>query len=287
MSMIGRQIKKYRTEKGYTQEKLGQMVGVTTQAISKWERGSTPDVEIIPRIAQSLDISIDTLYGRTEETMAVELAQTLCRLPKDEAYRYAFEMCWAMQVGLLGDASAIELFVNRGFTESEKATNHFAKLIHDDGLTFSRLSPLPKLFFLMAEPKDSVLSHLESLDSLRIVFELFADIDVLRIVCYIYSLPFMPVAASLIAKHTGLAEDKVESYMERICDLHLAERTVIATADGEMNSYTVRPEGFAVPLLCFADEIAKDIHPFFGTHDRKKPFFNSPLNQRPERCTKN
>ena len=34
------------------------------------------------------------------------------------------------------------------------------------------------------------------------------------------------------------------------------------------------PEGFAVPLICFADEIAKDdVHPFFGVHNRKKPFF--------------
>lgn len=283
MDIIGQQIKKYRTEKGYTQEKLGQMVGVTTQAISKWERGSTPDAGIIPRIAQSLDISIDTLYGRTEETLAAELAQKLCRLPKDEAYRCAFEICWAIQVGLLGDISAIKVFVNRSFTEGEKASNHFAKLIHDDGVTFSRLSPLPKLFFLMAEPEDGVLPHLESVESLQKVFELFADINILRIVCYIYSLPIMPVASSLISVHTGLAEDEVEAYMERICDMHLAERTVIATAGGEMNSYTVRPEGFAVPLICFADELAKNIRPFFGTNDRKKPLFNAPLNKRPER----
>lgn len=35
MSVIGKQIKKYRTQKGYTQEQLGQLLGVTTQAVSK------------------------------------------------------------------------------------------------------------------------------------------------------------------------------------------------------------------------------------------------------------
>ena len=39
MSVIGEQIKKYRVQKRYTQEKLGNMIGVTTQAVSKWERG--------------------------------------------------------------------------------------------------------------------------------------------------------------------------------------------------------------------------------------------------------
>lgn len=42
MSVIGEQIKKYRIRKKYTQENLGSMIGVTTQAVSKWERGGTP-----------------------------------------------------------------------------------------------------------------------------------------------------------------------------------------------------------------------------------------------------
>ena len=37
---------------GYTQEKLGQLIGVTSQAVSKWKRGSVPDAELIPLIAQ-------------------------------------------------------------------------------------------------------------------------------------------------------------------------------------------------------------------------------------------
>ena len=49
MSEIGKQIKKYRTAKGLTQEQLGELVGVTTQAVSKWERGSVPDAELLPR----------------------------------------------------------------------------------------------------------------------------------------------------------------------------------------------------------------------------------------------
>ena len=52
MDTIGQQIKRYRVERGYTQEKLGQLIGVTSQAVSKWERGSVPDAELIPLIAQ-------------------------------------------------------------------------------------------------------------------------------------------------------------------------------------------------------------------------------------------
>ena len=223
----------------------------------------------------SLGISIDNLYGNEEQNLSVILEQKLCHMSKDEAYRHAFELCRAIQVGLLGEPSAVELFVNRGFTESDKSSDHFAKLIHDSGIALSRLSPQPQHFFMMVEPEEGgVLPKLESLDSLQKVFALFADRNALKIICYLYSLPVMPVAASLISKHTHLPENKVEEYMKKICERHLATCAEIATADGKMNSYTVRPEAFAVPLLCFADEIAKkDVQPFFGAHDRKKPFF--------------
>ena len=41
--LSARKLKKYCTKKGLTQEQLGQLLGVTTQAVSKWERGGTPD----------------------------------------------------------------------------------------------------------------------------------------------------------------------------------------------------------------------------------------------------
>ena len=62
MSVIGEQIKKYRVSKEITQEQLGQMIGVTTQAVSKWERGGVPDAESIPLIADALGVSTDMLF---------------------------------------------------------------------------------------------------------------------------------------------------------------------------------------------------------------------------------
>ena len=71
MSVIGKQIKKYRNQKKYTQEKLGSLIGVTTQAVSKWERGGTPDAEVLPKLADALGVSIDALFGREEQDIMV------------------------------------------------------------------------------------------------------------------------------------------------------------------------------------------------------------------------
>ena len=64
--MIGKQIKKYRTKKGLSQEELGRVVGVTTQAVSKWERGGVPDAELLPKIAGALGITINMLYEQDQ-----------------------------------------------------------------------------------------------------------------------------------------------------------------------------------------------------------------------------
>lgn len=58
-------IVRYRKELGLTQEGLAQKLGVTNQAVSKWESGqSCPDIALLPQIADLFGISIDGLFGR-------------------------------------------------------------------------------------------------------------------------------------------------------------------------------------------------------------------------------
>lgn len=65
---IGKNIAKYRKAKGLTQEELGAKLGVTNQAVSKWESEvSMPDVMLLPEIANALNITLYDLYGIAKE----------------------------------------------------------------------------------------------------------------------------------------------------------------------------------------------------------------------------
>ena len=58
-------IARYRKELGLTQEGLAQRLGVTNQAVSKWESGqSCPDIALLPQLADLFGITIDELFGR-------------------------------------------------------------------------------------------------------------------------------------------------------------------------------------------------------------------------------
>ena len=59
---VAEQIALLRKEKGLTQSELGERVGVSFQAVSKWERGeSLPDIILLPDLAKVLGTSIDNL----------------------------------------------------------------------------------------------------------------------------------------------------------------------------------------------------------------------------------
>lgn len=61
---IGKNIAKYRKARGLTQEELGVKLGVTNQAVSKWESEvSMPDVMLLPEIAITLGITLEDIYG--------------------------------------------------------------------------------------------------------------------------------------------------------------------------------------------------------------------------------
>lgn len=97
---ISENIAKYRKQKGYTQEKLGEILGVTNQAVSKWESAaSLPDVMLLPKIADALEITLNDLYGMTDEPSALkdqnerinEFSIYIQNLIKTHLYKQLFE----------------------------------------------------------------------------------------------------------------------------------------------------------------------------------------------------
>lgn len=65
---IGDNIRKLRREKDLTQEQLAERLGVSFQAVSRWENCTTyPDIELLPAIARFFETSVDKLIGVPEE----------------------------------------------------------------------------------------------------------------------------------------------------------------------------------------------------------------------------
>lgn len=88
---LGSVIKRLRTEQGVTQDALAEYLGISYQAVSKWETGTTlPDITLLPKLAVFFGVRIDELFSVGHED---ELERIDTMLQKetmsDQNYSYA------------------------------------------------------------------------------------------------------------------------------------------------------------------------------------------------------
>lgn len=66
--MLAQNIKKARTDKHLSQRALADIIGVSQQTVGSWEVGRTsPDNEMLKKLAAFFNVSVDYLLGRTDE----------------------------------------------------------------------------------------------------------------------------------------------------------------------------------------------------------------------------
>ena len=69
---IGKRIAALRREKNLKQDDLAQMLEVSPQAVSKWEKDQTcPDISLLPKLAKILGVSVDELLSGKQELQPV------------------------------------------------------------------------------------------------------------------------------------------------------------------------------------------------------------------------
>ena len=118
---LGRRISALRHEKALKQDELAEKLGVSPQAVSKWENDQTcPDISLLADLAKILGVSIDELLtGKKEES-------TVKMLPKNEIKEIKDMMLRITITSKSGDTTRInlplgiiELAINSGLNISQ------------------------------------------------------------------------------------------------------------------------------------------------------------------------
>ena len=83
---LGDRIADLRKERGLTQEALGEQLGVSRQAVSKWESDTaTPDIEKLIGLSKAFDVTIGFLLGVEETTCEAQAAESASGEKRSEA----------------------------------------------------------------------------------------------------------------------------------------------------------------------------------------------------------
>lgn len=99
---FGAIIKKLRTERGITQEELANKIGVSFQAVSKWEtNATTPDISILPHLALFFGVTMDTLFSMDQD----DYLEKISNMIRDEYSISTENFIWAERYlkGVLGE----------------------------------------------------------------------------------------------------------------------------------------------------------------------------------------
>lgn len=109
---IGKRIAESRRSAGFTQEELANRLGVTPQALSKWEKGaSSPDLVMLSSVCQILDVSADYLIGKNKKKI-VENGNLLLQ---DEIWNHLWDELQPLE--LMIGCDVVPVFRDGNFTE--------------------------------------------------------------------------------------------------------------------------------------------------------------------------
>lgn len=130
INRLNEQIAFLRKQRKLTQEELAQAIGVSNQAVSKWESAQCcPDLQLLPLIASFFHVSIDELMGyqsaAAPEDLILCLRQTIDSLPEGEDFRCAFSAAAALHTILLSKYMTRESNGNPGW-DTDDVIKHAA-----------------------------------------------------------------------------------------------------------------------------------------------------------------
>ncbi len=218
-----------RKEKKVTQEQLANFLGVSPQAVSKWENGSYPEGDLLPAIADYFGVSIDYLYGRCDREKSIEekvfeavydstvkefeeTGRADCHYKTTNLIR---NINWAIQMGLWVN--------NRNYTDPMRDPKEHPKeasVIFDDVFyTYMGLREDNDICFFLNKTADYDIFEELLKDTTKVekLFRILSDKDNIRIISFLYTLkPGEFVSDDVIAKSLGIEKAKVIELMDKL-----------------------------------------------------------------------
>lgn len=256
---IGERIAYHRKAKGYTQEQLGELVGVSGQAVSKWENGGVPDAYLFPAIAGVLEVSIDALFGvekkifdRSPEEMLDQLFQFFLHKShgQEEGFEplpFLLEATWAMQSAYFGNEKRPALKeimdYNRGGTQIS------SQIIDNKGATYFSLSEkLPFACVTLDSP--ALTEKILEEKGFGQLFSLLAAEDGLKAVLYTQSVMGAgQYTAEKMAERMQISPKRFQELAPRLIRYGLLRADTLTLDGQEVHTYRVRSHPTVRPLL--------------------------------------
>jgi len=293
---IGHHIAELRKAKGITQEALAQVIGVSAQAVSKWESGGSPDILLLPEIAEFFGVSIDRLFGRKAENIedigkavSYYIGERLNDF-EDEPWDVpdeihadmlarAKKICIATFFGMVGQRffeklgiSFHEIIANYS-NASDNTSSLFGHYFSNQGAILASFARDFPYFLLAPEPPDGWRKGLLPQETYRAAFAALSDADVLHCLFTLHTKePDSKFTMGYFVKMMGLSTEKAEKVVDTLIKYKFLSTSSIELDETRQTFYTYEPNAmFIVLLLLMQTFIERPSHYISTSSHRSKP----------------
>ncbi len=229
-------LRRIRKEKGITQEQLAEAVGVSAQAVSKWEMSSYPDGDLLPKIAEFLDVSIDELFGRKNENVSIydRIMDHIKATPAKNRFDEAFNINRAFILALCGcpkfDPVIPEIF-NSEYDSHGKADfeEGFIEMRNNGNLQYVFLFPQPECGY------DKVLKYDERYVRL---FSVLSKPNALKTLYFLAGRDgTMFFKRDTLVHELGITAENADEIISDFCDISLIWEATLNGGDNSEKIY--------------------------------------------------
>ncbi|MBE6855119.1 MAG: helix-turn-helix domain-containing protein [Ruminococcus sp.] len=237
-TVFGKNLARIRKSVGMTQEQLAQKMKVSPQAVSKWEKTSYPDGELLPRLAKTLNTSLDVLFGLKEKDEEIDLEQLIT----DEIHRTApEERCDLMMKMFYSALCAYNNYTVTKMTLPERLDlETYAELKTNQEIALARLNDDLRYFCFLDVPKRGLNSYIKADQNENMVrlFRMLSDEDTLKIIYYLGSGARNRMhSKEVISERLGMPIESVSRSMDRLDRFGLVWRVSAEITNNPMILY--------------------------------------------------
>lgn len=275
IEIIGKQIATLRKEKGFKQEELANYVGVSTQAVSKWENGGVPDTELLPKIADFFSVSVDSLFGRNILNYG-EVKTALCKkivdTPTEQKFKLILNYCWDMERAMFGripDDRSIEDY-EKDIGENEQ---RYSTIMSDNGFTRMGIANRLQYFLIVPEIANTDKALFERIDYPSF-FKDLSDKTLFEACIFLHKREGdKAFTENLLIKGLNINNDEAAKVLAFLEKYNLIYKTSIELDDETKTVYNFKPTPSFTALLIFAREMIETPNNFsYYLGGREKPY---------------
>ncbi|MCL2775178.1 MAG: helix-turn-helix domain-containing protein [Oscillospiraceae bacterium] len=253
---IGKNIAKLRKEKNITQEELGKVVGLSGQAVSKWESGGSPDIEMLAPIADYFSVSIDSLFDRKIKDYSdlnSAIAGSFMEMSDDaERFKKAFDYCSTFQSCNQGE---LKICYNGNPDNSLNLCFIYSR----NGITHTSNSDKLKYFFMIPEISEGIRDMFKFKEEYIKLFGVLSDSDVLKSIFYLLSIKTSAFTTKLFEKKFKFSPEKSQNIIDKLKSVGMIE-SVNTEFDGEIKQGNkfIYSNSF-IPFILFSSDLAEAV----------------------------